>query len=139
MPAIAVAMSHSCDDSSIFAHVPVPAQPGLPLFCTAANASTMNKDDISSTNVDIDVTGMLRIGLSVVAHCGGLQISCGNGPLTLRPLYERYVEISDVKSMHSEPMKAQMAILRWSSPVVVGGWPWPTAAAVAISARPPMG
>jgi hypothetical protein len=31
----------------------------------------------------------------------------------------RYVEMSDMKSMHSEPMKAQMPIFRWSSPVVV--------------------
>jgi hypothetical protein len=30
-----------------------------------------------------------------------------------------YVEISDVNSMHSEPMKAQMAIFRLSSPVEV--------------------
>src|ERR1044071_2181366 len=35
---------------------------GLPLFSTASSASTMNSDDISSTNVDIDVTGMFRIG-----------------------------------------------------------------------------
>jgi len=31
----------------------------------------------------------------------------------------RYVEISEAKSMHSDPMNAQMAIFRWSSPVVV--------------------
>jgi hypothetical protein len=35
----------------------------------------------------------------------------------------RYVEMSDVKSMHSEPMKAQMAIFLLSSPVEVGGCP----------------
>jgi hypothetical protein len=39
-----------------------------------------------STNVDADVTGMLRIGLRFVAHAGGLHASCGNGPTTLRPL-----------------------------------------------------
>jgi hypothetical protein len=33
------------------------------------------------------------------------------------------VEISDVKSMHSEPMKAQIAIFLLSSPVEVGGCP----------------
>src|SRR3954454_11234681 len=85
---------------------------GMSRFSTAASASTMASDDMSSTNVDTDVTGMLRIGCSVVAHCGGLQTSCGNGPLTLRPLYTRYVEIRDVNSMHSEPMNAQIAILR---------------------------
>src|SRR6185295_17709329 len=109
---MAVTMSQSLDDSSCRAHHPAPAHPGLSLFSTAASANTIASDDISKTNVDIDVTGILRIGLSVVAHCGGLHTSCGNGPLTLRPLYERYVEISDVKSMHSEPMKAQMATLR---------------------------
>jgi hypothetical protein len=31
----------------------------------------------------------------------------------------RYVEMSEMKSMHSEPMKAQMAIFLESSPVVV--------------------
>src|SRR5687767_4199835 len=129
--------NHSLDDSSCRAHQPLPAQPGRSLFSTAANASTIASDDISSTNVDTDVTGMSRMGGAAVAHCGGLQASCGNGPVTLRPLYTRYVEMSDVKSMHSEPMKAQIAILRWSSPVVVGGWPCPTTAVVAISARPP--
>ena len=56
------------------------------LFSTAASASTMASDDISSTNVDCDVTGMLRIAFRCVAHCGGSQASCGNGPTTLRPL-----------------------------------------------------
>ena len=35
----------------------------------------------------------------------------------------RYVEINDAKSMHSEPMKAQIAIFLLSSPVDVGGCP----------------
>src|SRR5262245_14866921 len=109
---MAVINSHNLDDASARPHGPVPAQPGLSLFSTAASANTIASDDISSTNVETDVIGMLRIGLSVVAHCGGLQTSCGNGPLTLRPLYTRYVEMSDVKSMHSEPMNAQIAILR---------------------------
>ena len=55
-------------------------------FSTAASASTIASDDISSTNVDADVTGMFRIGLSAVAHAGGLQATCGNGPTTFLPL-----------------------------------------------------
>ena len=39
-------------------------------FSTAASASTIASDDMSSTNVDADVTGMFRIGLSAVAHAG---------------------------------------------------------------------
>jgi hypothetical protein len=31
----------------------------------------------------------------------------------------RYVEINDANSMHSDPINAQMAIFRLSSPVVV--------------------
>src|SRR5262249_54533471 len=105
-------MSHVFDDASSRPPNPVPAHPGLSLFSTAASASTIASDDISSTNVETDVTGMLRIGFITVAHCGGLQTSCGNGPFTLRPLYTRYVEMSDVNSMHSDPMNAQIAILR---------------------------
>src|SRR2546423_5726718 len=105
-------MSHRREDAGVRPHQPVPAHPGLSLFSTAASASTIASEDISSTNVETDVTGMLRIGFITVAHCGGLHTSCGNGPVTLRPLYTRYVEISDVNSMHSEPMKAQIAILR---------------------------
>jgi hypothetical protein len=52
----------------------------------AASASTIASDDISRTNVEIDVTGILRIAFSGTAHTGGLQASCGNGPTTLRPL-----------------------------------------------------
>src|ERR1051325_11353324 len=73
---------------------------GLPLFSTASSASTMKSDDISRTNVDIEVTGMFRIGfidaavwcaavspaqnpmVLVVAH----HHSCGKGPTRLRPL-----------------------------------------------------
>src|SRR5512146_232901 len=47
---------------------------------TAECASTMDSDDMSRTNVDADVTGMLRIG------CRPLQTVCGHGPDTERPL-----------------------------------------------------
>src|ERR1044072_1044008 len=86
-PSSAVMASQILDEASTPPHHPGPAQPGLSLFSTAASASTMASDDISSTNVETDVTGMFRIGRSVVAHCGGLHTSCGNGPETLRPLY----------------------------------------------------
>ena len=47
----------------------------------------MASDDISSTNVEADVTGMLRIGFDHrVADRRARQVSCGNGPFTLRPL-----------------------------------------------------
>src|SRR5438067_2048726 len=59
---------------------------GVFLFSTAARASTIASDDMRRTNVDADVTGMLRIGLSAGVHSGGLHASCGNGPTTLRPL-----------------------------------------------------
>src|SRR6185437_12898382 len=42
----------------------------------------------------------------------------------------RYVEMSEANSMHSDPMNAQIATLRWSRPVVVGGWAWVMAAVV---------
>src|SRR5688500_4512750 len=112
--------NHSLDDSSCRAHQPLPAQPGRSLFSTAANASTIASDDISSTNGDTEETGMSRMGGAAVTHCGGSQAWCGNAPVTLRPLYTRYVEMRHVKSMPPEPRKAKIAILRWSSPVVVG-------------------
>ena len=51
----------------------------------------MNSDDISSTNVDIDVTGMFKIAFILVGHLtapstAGSQTSCGYGPTILRPL-----------------------------------------------------
>src|SRR5678810_486966 len=52
-------------------------------FSTAASASTIISDDMSSTNVDAEVTGIFRMGLSAVAHTGGLHASCGNGPTTV--------------------------------------------------------
>ena len=58
-----VASSQSLDDSIKRPPQPGPAQPFLPLFSTAARASTIASDDISRTKVDCDVTGMLRIGL----------------------------------------------------------------------------
>ena len=58
----------------------------LPLFCTAARASTMASDDISSTNVDADVTGMSRIGGNTCRVCGSVHGVDGNGPTMLRPL-----------------------------------------------------
>src|SRR4029079_19279387 len=99
----------------------------------------MNSDDISSTNVDIDVTGMLRIAFILVGHftapsTAGSQTSCGYGPLTLRPLEVRYVEMSGAKSMHYDPMIAQMAITQRSRPVLVAGCAW-VATAVAIVER----
>jgi hypothetical protein len=71
------------------------------------------------TNVDAEVTGMLRIGLRTCPVAGSVHASCGKGPTMLRPLYIRYVDINDTKSMHSEPMKAQIAIFRLSRPSVV--------------------
>jgi hypothetical protein len=38
--------------------------------------------------------------------------------------------MSDVNSMHSEPMKAQMAIFLLSRPVDVGGCPWVSSCAL---------
>src|SRR5688572_3283414 len=78
-----VAHSQSFDDPRMRSPV---VSFGRLRFSTAASASTIASEDISSTNVDADVTGMFRIGLSTVAHAGGLHTSCGNGPTTLRPL-----------------------------------------------------
>src|SRR3989449_2785129 len=82
----------------------------LPCFmsprCTAASARPIARLDMSKSNVLNDVNGIFRI-------------SCGYGPVRLLPLYTRYVEISEPKSKHSEPMNAQNAILRLSSPMLV--------------------
>jgi hypothetical protein len=43
------------------------------LVWTAASASTMNSDDISSTKVDADVTGMSRIGCKVWPVAGSVH------------------------------------------------------------------
>jgi hypothetical protein len=40
----------------------------------------------------------------------------------------------EAKSMHSEPMKAQIAIFLLSSPVDVGGWPWVSSCALGAAA-----
>jgi hypothetical protein len=53
---------------------------------TDACASTMNSDDMSSTNVDAEVTGMSRMGGNVCPVPGFVHASCGNGPTTDRPL-----------------------------------------------------
>jgi hypothetical protein len=45
----------------------------------------MASDDISSTNVDAEVIGMLRIGSKTWPVDGSFQTSGGNGPTTLRP------------------------------------------------------
>ena len=45
----------------------------------------MNSDDMSSTNVDAEVTGMFRMGLNTWP-VGEVHASCGNGPTTDRPL-----------------------------------------------------
>src|SRR6185437_4354715 len=83
VPASAVMNSHSFE----FPRIRSPrVRFGSSLFCTAASASTMNRDDISSTNVDAEVTGMLRIGLKTWPVLGSVHVSCGNGPMTLRPL-----------------------------------------------------
>jgi hypothetical protein len=50
---------------------------GTFLFCTAASASTMNSDDISSTNVEADVTGMSRIGWNALPVAGSVHGWCG--------------------------------------------------------------
>src|SRR5574338_795845 len=59
-PRIQVIHSHSLEDPRI-------RSPNVCLgtyrFSTAASASTMASDDMSSTNVDAEVTGMFRIGL----------------------------------------------------------------------------
>src|SRR5687768_11891101 len=59
---------------------------GTFLFCTAASASTIASDDISSTNVEADVTGMSRIPWYARPVTGSVHGSCGNGPTTLFPL-----------------------------------------------------
>src|SRR6266540_3317926 len=85
-PASAVIKSQSFEDASLRVHQPAFGGSGRPLFCTAASASTMNSEDISSTNVDIEVTGMFRIGFRTCPVAGSVHFSCGNGPTTLRPL-----------------------------------------------------
>ncbi len=82
-PSTAVMKSQSLDDPRIFSPS---VTLGLSLFSTAANASTIASDDMSSTNVEQDVTGMLRIALKCCPVAGSVQGSCGNGPWTLRPL-----------------------------------------------------
>src|SRR3982750_985983 len=52
---------------------------------TAECASTMASDDMSSTNVETDVTGMLRIALNTCPVAGSFHTSCGNGPTGERP------------------------------------------------------
>ncbi len=83
VPSRAVMNSHSLELPRIFSPSVVL---GWSAFSTAARASTMASDDMSSTKVEAEVTGMLRIGLSTVSQTGGLHTSCGNGPVTLRPL-----------------------------------------------------
>src|SRR5688572_21513776 len=48
---------------------------GLLRFSTAASAITIEKDDISSTNVEIDVIGMLRMALNVCPVWGFVHAS----------------------------------------------------------------
>ena len=83
MPSRHVAHSHSFDD-------PRMRSPAVFLgtlrFCTAASASTIASDDISSTNVENDVTGMFRIGLNTSPVIGLVHASCGYGPSGLLPL-----------------------------------------------------
>src|SRR5687767_15115497 len=81
-PSSAVIQSHSFDEPRILSPV---VRLGTFLFCTAASASTMASDDMSRTNVDADVIGMLRIGLNVWP-VGLTHTSCGYGPTRLRPL-----------------------------------------------------
>src|SRR5919204_5113354 len=81
-PRTAVAMSQSFDEPRIRSPR---VRFGLSAFSTAARASTIASDDIRRTNVEVDVTGMLRIGLRRVAHVGGVHHSRGKGPTTLRP------------------------------------------------------
>jgi hypothetical protein len=59
---------------------------GRSRFCTAASASTIASDDMSSTNVEADVTGIFRIGLNTSPVVGLVHASCGNGPSGLLPL-----------------------------------------------------
>src|SRR5689334_3404954 len=82
-PASAVMNSHSFEFPRIRSPV---VRFGSSLFCTAASANTMNSDDISSTKVDADVTGIFRIGLKTCPVLGSVHDSCGKGPMTLRPL-----------------------------------------------------
>ena len=77
MPRSAVIHSHSLDEPRMRSPV---VRFGWSFVSTAASASTIASDDMSSTNVDADVTGMLRIGLSGVLHAGGRQASCGIRP-----------------------------------------------------------
>src|SRR5262245_18125632 len=78
---------------------------GWPAYSTPSSASTIARDDISSTNVDCDVTGMSRIGFmtSPAAQPAAWTAaavspttfetlqphSCGQGPTFERPLYTR--------------------------------------------------
>src|SRR5579862_5215296 len=84
-PMSAVIASQSFDDDRILYPSVGLAGAGLPLFSTAASASTIASDDISSTNVDCDVTGMLRIGWKTCPSAA-VHTSCGRGQVTDRPL-----------------------------------------------------
>src|SRR3569833_1608184 len=76
---------------------------------TAECASTIASDDISSTNVETDVTGMFRIALKTCPVAGSFHTSCGIGPTGNQPQKNRNNENNNAKKKHSEPMNAQMA------------------------------
>src|ERR1700694_4061399 len=102
--------SHTCPPRNTRPRKAVTKSQVLPCFMSprwiAAKASTIARLDISRSKVLNDVNGMFRI-------------SWGHGPTRLLPLQIRYLEISDPNRRHYEPMKAQNAILRLSSPMLV--------------------
>ena len=84
-PMSAVAASQNCDERWMRSHQPAPAASGLPLSWTAWRASTIANDDMSSTKVEADVTGMSRMGLKTWP-VSDVHASCGKGPTTDLPL-----------------------------------------------------
>src|SRR5215211_7455504 len=82
-PRMQVHHSQSLDDASMRSPRLGLLGSGFSLFSTAASASTIARDDISSTNVEIDVIGMLRIGFSTCPVEGSFHTSCGRGPTRL--------------------------------------------------------
>jgi hypothetical protein len=83
VPRIAVIHSQSLDEPRMRSPL---VRFGWSFISTAASASTIASDDMRSTKVEADVTGMSRMAGNGVLHAGGRQASCGYGPTTLRPL-----------------------------------------------------
>src|SRR5262249_16487446 len=89
-------------------------------------------DDISSTNVETDVTGMLRIGLSGVAQSGGVDTPWGGGPAVLRALLMRNGGVRGAERMHARADNAPNEVVAVMRTGVVGGGGWEGTALVII-------